>query len=229
MNFKFLKIVTRKLILGSLILLPFCFQSCVKNQLNDLSGNVNLQQDFSIPLGGKELHIEAPSINDTSSVRGNHGRYYYNGLPYTCNFFSFPDTYFTVNLNFNSTGKLDKVKSIEFLILCENSFPTQANLEVSLLDASGNELHQLFQNPGAFIIAGEKNSNGEVLNPYPTTLGPIVVDMAILKLTAQLRYKVKIFTDLIANTNNTIRLTDKSSLKVTIGARAHLDYNSNSL
>jgi len=205
----------------------FCQASCIKNELNNLSDNVNVQQSFSIPLGAKELKLDAPPVSDTSSIRGENGRFYYNNLPYTCDFHVFPALYSDVNFNLSSSKKIDLIKSIEFLVLCENKFPLEAGLDVYLLDSNGNTLEH-FKNTTIFIDAGHTNSSGEIV-PSHNVINVKYTDMNMLKQCTQLRYKLLIFTDLTSNINNTYWLTDNDNFKVTISARAQLDYKINEL
>ena len=202
-------------------------QSCIKNEVNDISGNVILNQNFSIPLGEKEFKLDAPPVTDTSSIPGSCGTYYYNTLPYPCNFSSFPPLYNTANLKLSAKSNSSWIKKLTFSILTENSFPTHALLSVYLVDANGKVIDQVFGDDPLEISEANISSTGEVLGSALSDTIALYegTRLELLKQTSYLNYKVIINSD----PNITIRLSDKNKFKVTFGARVELEYNAKDL
>lgn len=199
------------------------FTSCIKNEVQTLSDNVMMKQSFSIPLGTKELHMDAPSVYDTSSVPGAYGKFYYNGLPYAANSPNFPPLYDTVNLNLTNKTQVNWITRITFSIVSENSFPSQDSLQVNLLDANGVFLDEAFGNKAVFIDSPPTDANGNVISPT-TNITEVVYEGArldLLKQTKIMQYKVLVS----ANPQKILRLSDANNFKVTIGARIELLYN----
>lgn len=196
--------------------------SCVKNQISDISGNVDLRQSLSVPLGAKTETIPTPSTADTSSIPGRYGKFYYNDLPYPID-----SPYFVINdivaLNLISKTNTDQIWSVTFSIVLSNSYPTQASVQISLLDANGNFLDRVFENGPQNIDAAETDANGNLIKPSIKIIESVYEDIRLdlLKRARYLNYQVSIST----SSSKTIRLSDKNNFIIDIGTRIGLAYN----
>ena len=208
-----------------LLLVFFGLTSCVKNEIQELSSSdVMMEQSFSLPLGLKSMSIEAPSINDTSSIPTAYGRYYYNGLPYAPLLPAFLPIYEEVSLNLTAKAKSDWIKRLTFEIVVENDFPSIVNLEVYLVDADGMVLDQIFGNQAETFTEATYDAKGNFVSPFERVV-KVVYDGArldLLKKTKTLVYQTTIFSLFF---NTPVRLSDSTKFKVSIGARAELEYN----
>jgi hypothetical protein len=201
-----------------ILLVSFLLQSCVKQEINDISDNVMLKQSFSVPLGLKEMAIEAPSVNDTSSIKGTYGRYYYNGFPYASQVPIFQPMYEEVSLDLSANAKLEWIKRLTFNIVIENDYPSIGILEVYLVDENGVVLDQIFGKQGLVVSEAKVDSKGN-LTSSSQKIEPVVYEGArleLLKKTKSLIYQASIQSIFFSP----VHLFDSNKFKVNIGAKA---------
>lgn len=199
--------------------------SCVKDNLNDISGDVMLKQSLSLPLGTREMSISAPSVNDTSSVNGTYGKFYYNGLPYSSNVATFQPIYEEVSLNLTANHtKSEWIKKITFQIAVENDYPSIAILAIYLVDGDGKVLDQVFGQSGMVFTEAKMDSKGNVLLPSPSQVKEVVYEGSRLELLKQAKYLVYQATVQSLFFETPVRLTDANKLTVDIGVQATLEY-----
>ena len=211
----------------TLFLCTLMLLSCVKTELQNISENTTLVQDFSVPLIAKELAIHAPSPSDTSSVPGPYGSFFYNGLPYPNNDHAFilnPFPFVGFNLD-DSKGRASMITYLKFHILIENNFPTNIYTQVLLYNSNYTYYDSLFVSGPLEVEAATVDGNGLVLKP-----GVKLVDIPFegkkldqLKTVNFLLIPSSIMTQ---NADKTpVKLTDKSTIKVNIATHIQLDYN----
>jgi hypothetical protein len=208
-------------------ILAFCLlalSGCVKDEMNELSGNIIMKQNMDLPLGSKIMSIAAPSTQDTSSVPGSFGKYFYNGLPYSCKIPTFKPIYEEVDLNLTAKTKPDWIKHLTFNIDVENDYPCIGVLVIYLVDENGEILDKVFGNQGALITEAKTDTKGNVLQSSKKVIEVVYEGsrLDLLKQTKTLIYQATIQSLFFTSPG---RLSDANKFKVTIGAKADLEYN----
>jgi hypothetical protein len=199
--------------------------SCVKTEIQNISENTTLVQDFSVPLIAKELAIHAPNTNDASSVPGTYGSFFYNGLQYPNNYQAFKQNFFVgFNLD-DSKGRASMITYLKFHILIENNFPTKIYTQVLLYNSNYTYSDSLFVNGPLEVEAATVDANGLVLTP-----GVKLVDIPFegkkLDQLKTVNYLFDRSTIMTQNADKTpIKLTDKNVIKINIATHIQLDYN----
>ena len=209
-------------------ILCFCalaMVSCVKTELQNISENTTLVQDFSVPLIAKEFSIHAPNASDASSIPGTYGSFFYNGLQYPNNMQAFNQNFFVgFNLD-DSKGRASMITYLKFHIFIENYFPTKIRTQVLLYNSNYTYSDSLFVNGPLEIDAAAVDANGLVVTPG-VKLIDIPYEGKKLDQLKTVNYLFDRSTILTQNANNTpIKLTDKNIIKINIATRIQLDYN----
>jgi hypothetical protein len=208
-------------LIGSTLFLLLLMSSCIKENIGNVSDNVMINQSFSVPLGLREVTLDAPPIIDTSIIPGSYGSYYYDGRIYPNDSLYFTKTY---DIDFNLQDKRarqDWIKRLMFHLLIENSFPTQVYSQIYIYNASRVPTDSVFANGPVLVNAASVNSQGEIEQSSDKLFDvPFEGDrLTMLKQTTLLVYKGTILTQ------NGIRLSSKNEIKINIAIQVEVGYN----
>jgi hypothetical protein len=141
---------------------------------------------------------------------GPYGTFYYNGLPYPIYnpVFTLSDT---LNFNLSANPNTNRIKRITLNIFTKNAYFINASLQIYQIDGSVKIVDTFFK-PDKFSTNGQSKNS--------TTIVYEGARLDTLKLTKTLKYEIG-----ISATSTVVRLTDENKFRVTIGARAELEYN----
>jgi hypothetical protein len=199
--------------------------SCIKEDISNVSDNVMMHQSFSVPMGLREVTIDAPSVNDTDSIPGINGFYYYESLRYPNNFFCFVKTY---DLDFNLQDRRAReewITRLVFHLLIENSFPTSVYSQIYIYNASGVIADSVFEGGPVLVEAARVNSQGDI-EQTSSKLFDVEFKgerLTMLKQTVLLVYKGVIISQ------DGMRLSPKNDVKINTAIQVDVEYNINEL
>lgn len=197
-----------------IIIAAVLFNSCVKTEaLKD-----EMTQTFSIPLGEKELKIDAPTIIDNSS------NFYYNGKPYRIVDANFQKTEM-IDFEMDSITKNDIIQGADFRIKFENSYPVNASLQIYLLDDIQLVTDSFFLAGMQKLPAGEVNSLSEPEIITTTILDTEFHGERLNRLKSAKYLKYMFYLESSRDDGAILKFTNKSSISVTLAMRLYLKYN----
>jgi len=211
------KIENRKFFILVIFATVIC--SCVKDDLSKISDNINFTQSFSVPIGSYSLPINAPQLSDTSNIGGSYGLYYFDNHPYTNTFeyFALPEEMFDCNLS--DTTATNRIKSIEFSIVINNSFPTQVESQIYMVNANMLLIDQIFS-PNSLLVS-------------PSTIYIKQIPMSASQLENLKQTKYLLFQGIVYTTNSNNKqpayFQSNNTLTVTLGVKINIQYNSKDL
>ncbi len=115
---------------------------------------------------------------------------------------------------------LENVVEAEFKLLVENTLPVETNLQIVFLDASGNEIDQLFEEETRLLQAAGIDANGVVIQPSSTeTIIPVDAEkMNNIRTATQAMLKAQFSTSNQGTQN--VRIRNTQGLDVKLGAIA---------
>jgi hypothetical protein len=219
------KIKYRFGLLGGILLLGGFLDGCVKSELQNITGSTTLYEDVSVPIGTKEIKIDPPDSSEASTIPAINGSYFYNGVQYPNRKLSF-NLSEAVDFNLNNLSSGNTVITyLDFSVIVENSFPTTAQLQVTICNGSKTITHLLFKDGPISIPAAEVDSLGNVIKKavvIPDVTALEEADVEKIKTAGYLLYNANISTVNTARTS--IIITDQSSLSVCIAARLKFKY-----
>jgi len=143
--------------------------SCINKDILNISDSVEINSRYSVPIGTYDTDINnyLESLDTLGPSSGDS--LYYEGVLYPINEpyieFSFSDS-----LNFNLIKDPEgKVKSVEFIILLSNGYPTPAMVQVYFMSGS-TTLDSAFISGPRLINPAALNSDGIVTDPSTSML-----------------------------------------------------------
>jgi hypothetical protein len=143
--------------------------SCINRDILNISDSVEINSRYSVPIGtyNADINNYLESLDTLGPSSGDS--IYYEGVLYPINEawveFSFSDS-----LNFNLIKDPEgKVKSVEFIILLSNGYPTPAMVQVYFMSGSAT-LDSAFISGPRLINPAALNSDGIVTDPSTSML-----------------------------------------------------------
>lgn len=200
--------------------------SCVKNELQNISENTTVVQDFSVPIISKEFSFIKPDSSLASDIPGLYGSITYDGKLYPNN-----TPYLSVYCDpqdFNLTGSLNRAKNITFLkfhIKIENQFPTKIYSQITVLDKNYTYYDSIFLNGPIEIAPASVDKDGTLISP-----GLKIIDIPFegdnlerLKRINYMFFNNKILTQ--STDGSPVKLSSGKVIKLNIATQIQLDYN----
>ena len=188
--------------------------SCVKQDVNQINGNLMINQSFAFPFGTYTLGINPPSVDDTSSVSGLFGTYYYNNYPYPNSFEWFPLPQEMISFHLGDTIYESFIKSIDFALVINNSFPTQLTSQIYMVDSSMLLIDQLF------------SSNSLQIAPSVVSVQQIPMSASQINNLKHTRYLL--FQGIVSTTNTgshqSVYFNSNNSVTITVGVNFNVQY-----
>ena len=211
-----------------LLFLPILFTSCIKDKINSISDSVLINSSYSLPIGTAiyqvndyfealdTIHIPWPdsvSYNDTI----------YPNILDTIT--KTDDRYFDFT---NLITNQEKIKSITFRVLVENSYPTEIRTQIYFTNQF-MQTDSLFSNGFESFQPALVDQNGIVTAPS--------VQLKDIHISEEMKNNLIHYTNIqIYGQVLTIRPNDKMvkfysnyKLKIHIGIRIEIEYNLNEL
>jgi hypothetical protein len=151
------------------LLFLFMAASCIDKDILNISDSVEINSRYSVPIGTYKADINnyLESL-DTLGPSAGDSLYYEDTLyPINESFVSFS---LTDSLNFNLVkDPTGKVKSVEFVILISNGYPTPVVVQVYFMSGTG-VVDSAFISGPRVINAAAINSDGIVTDPSTSML-----------------------------------------------------------
>jgi hypothetical protein len=143
--------------------------SCINKDILNISDSVEINSRYSVPIGSYDTDINH-YLESLDTLGPSHGdSLYYEDVKYPINesYISFT---LSDSLNFNLIrDPAGKVKSVEFVILITNGYPTPAMVQVYFMSDS-SAIDSAFVSGPHVINPGEINSEGIVTDPSTSML-----------------------------------------------------------
>ncbi len=212
-----------------LILLLPILNGCVDKDILHVSDSMVINSRYSLPIGNFQADINnyLSSLN-TGDISTTGDSLYYNNVLYPISDkyvpFSLSDS---VNFNLvNDPG--NKVKSVEFVFILSNGYPTQ--VVVQLYFMAGSVVADSAFASGPRVIQGaDVNGDGIVTSPSSTMfIVPMPGDFTG-KLSGITHVAVKGRVYLVSADNIPVKFFPDYKFNLHIGARIELLYNTNEL
>ncbi len=143
--------------------------SCIDKDILNISDSVEINSRYSVPIGTYDTDINnyLESLDTLGPSSGDS--LYYEGVLYPINE-SYIEFSFSDSLNFNLIKDPEgKVKSVEFIILLSNGYPTPAMVQVYFMSGS-TALDSAFISGPRLINPAALNSDGIVTDPSTSML-----------------------------------------------------------
>lgn len=205
------------------LLLIIVVTSCSKTEVTD---NVVINQAFSLPIGEKELDITQSDWTFATMKPGPYGTFYFNGIPYPINTPLFVKNK-AIDFNLDKDSRSSYVTRMDLIIRIENGFPSNAHMQIYLLDDSQQITDSVFLEENQMIPAGEINSLSEVVKAEQKVYEASFEGdrLARLKNTKSFSYRAAIETR--SPYQDTLRFSYLSKIKVNMAVRLFVNYNLN--
>lgn len=203
-----------------LLIVIFSVISCVKN---DVLENVVMDQAFSLPLGDKELAIEAPPWNTSTEVPGLYGTFYYNGRPYPVNVKTF-HAQRRIDFNMDSISKVEWIQRLDLKIKVTNSYPVNSYFQIYLVNEADLTTDSVFTEGYQKCEAGEVDNLDD---PVDSTIRVFEASftgdrLERLKQTKYLSYHMWIETE--REDKETLRFSSRCNINLNLAMRLFLRY-----
>jgi hypothetical protein len=202
--------------------------SCIDKDLMNISDSMNINSRYSLPIGTYTTNIN-PYLESLDTLGPSSGdSLYYEDVLYPVNEsyidFTLSDT-LTFNLIKDPTGK---VKSVEFVILVTNGYPTPALAQVYFM-AGSSAIDSAFISGPRVIYPAPLNSEGYVSEPFTTLLTISMPEDFNDKLSSIDGIMVKERIYLTRPDIRWVKFLAEYQFSIHIGARIELFYNTNDL
>jgi hypothetical protein len=202
--------------------------SCINKDILNISDSVEINSRYSVPIGTYDTDINnyLESLDTLGPSTGDS--LYYEGVLYPINEswinFSFSDS-----LNFNLIKDPEgKVKSVEFVILITNGYPTPAVVQVYFMSES-TTLDSAFIGGPRVIKPAVLNSDGIVTDPSTSMLTVSMPADFNDKLSSIRSIMVKGRIYLTRPDIQWVKFLHEYKFNLHIGARIELLYNTSDL
>ena len=202
--------------IGVGLILLLC-NGCVKQEFNQVSNNVVINQSFSVPIGTRTFTLDAPDSLNASVVPGLYGFFSLDGFQYTNDQLWFDLYHDTIPFALSDTKHSDWIKSVVITPVFGNTFPTKVNMQVVMLDAGKSAMDALFK-PDPLTI----NAATNVVEKNDTLSS---IRLEYLKHTKYLVFQGQVCSKQSANDAGIIQFTSRQTIVVKIGLQVNLQYN----
>jgi hypothetical protein len=211
----------------ALILLLMAF-SCIDKDIMNISDSVEINSRYSVPIGNYDTDINdyLGSLDTLGPSSGDS--LYYKDVLYPINE-SYIDFTMTDSLNFNLIqDPAGKVKSVEFIVLVTNGYPTPAVVQVYFISDSAS-IDSAFASGPRVINPGSLNSEGIVTDPSTSMLTVSMPAGFNDKLSSIRGVIVKGRIYLIRPDIKWVKFLPEYQFNIHIGARIELLFNTSEL
>jgi hypothetical protein len=202
--------------------------SCINNDILNISDSVEINSRYSVPIGTyyADINKHLESLDTLDPSTGDS--LYYEGVLYPISE-SYTDFTVSDSLNFNlikdPTGK---VKSVEFIILLANGYPTPALVQVYFMSGSAT-IDSAFITGPHVISPAAINSEGIVTDPSTSMLTVSMPADFSDKLTSVRGVMVKGRVYLTRPDIRWVKFFHEYKFNLHIGARIELLFNTSDL
>ncbi|MBN2212818.1 MAG: hypothetical protein JW723_01120 [Bacteroidales bacterium] len=217
--------IRRIIIIISVLLL--C-AGCFEDNITKVSDSVLISSSYSLPVGEVEYNINSYfEMLDTVQIPWPDS-VAYNDTVYP-NIFHIVDTIDLKQFEFESHGgSSDKIKSIMFRLIIQNSYPTEATAQVYFI-ISQSRVDSLFESGREIIPPASIDHNGIVTEPS-ITIKDIYTSQTLLDNMGYYT-NIEIHGE-VYTTRPDIRIVKfypEYELRIHIGARIEIEYNLNDI
>lgn len=202
--------------------------SCIDKDILNISDSVEINSRYSVPVGSFNTDINhyLESLDTLGPSSGDS--LYYEDVLYPVNE-SFVQFSLTDSLNFNLIkDPSGKVKSVEFVILIANGYPTPAVVQVYFMSGSA-AIDSAFISGPRVINAATLNSDGIVTDPSTSLLTVSMPSDFNDKLASIQAVTVKGRVYLTRPDIRWVKFFHEYQFNLHIGARIELLFNTNTL
>lgn len=202
--------------------------SCIDKDIMNISDSLEINSRYSVPIGtyNTDINKYLESLDTTGPSSGDS--LYYEGILYPINE-SYVDFAFTDSLLFNLIkGPEGKVRSVEFVILLTNGYPTPAVVQVYFF-AGSVTIDSAFISGPRVISPGVLNSEGIVSDPSTTMLTIAMPEDFNGKFWTITGILVKGRVYLTRPDIQCVKFLEQYKLNLHIGVRIELLFNTNEL
>lgn len=202
--------------------------SCIDRDIMNISDSVEINSRYSVPIGNYDADINdyLGSLDTLGPSSGDS--LYYEDVKYPVN-----ETYITFtlsdSLNFNLIKDPEgKVKSVEFVILISNGYPTPAVVQIYFMSGS-TAIDSAFVSGPHVINPGQINSEGIVTDPSTSMLTVSMPADFNDKLSSITGVMVKGKIYLTRPDIKLVKFFDEYELNMHVGTRIELLFNTSEL
>jgi hypothetical protein len=219
----------RKTGLYGLAMLLSVLSGCVDKDILHVSDNMQVHSSYSLPIGNYitdiNSYLESLDTNDLSFAGDS---LYYDSVMYPISNIYYPFS-LSDSVNFNLVDNPgDKIKSVEFVLIIANGYPTQAEVQVYFM-AGTVPVDSAFASGPKIIQPAPVNDDGIVTDPSTTMLiVPMPGDFSG-KLDGITHVAVKGKIWLVSPDRVPVKFLPEYKFNLHIGARIELLYNTNEL
>ncbi len=202
--------------------------SCIDKNILNISDSVEINSRYSVPIGTYDTDINnyLESLDTLGPSSGDS--LYYEGVLYPINE-SYIEFSFSDSLNFNLIKDPEgKVKSVEFIILLSNGYPTSAMVQVYFMSGS-TALDSAFISGPRLINPAALNSDGIVTDPSTSMLTVSMPADFNGKLSSIRSVMVKGRIYLTRPDIQWVKFLNEYKFNLHIGARIELLFNTSEL
>lgn len=202
--------------------------SCIDKDILNISDSVEINSRYSVPIGtyNTDINNYLESLDTLGPSSGDS--LYYEEVLYPINE-SYVGFILSDTLNFNLIkDPSGKVKSVEFVFLVTNGYPTPAVVQVYFMSGSDVIDSALISGPRV-INAAELNSDGYVSDPSVTLLTVSMPEDFNDKISSIRGVMVKGRVYLTRPDIQWVKFLHKYQFSIHIGARIELLFNTNEI
>lgn len=166
-----------KILLQSLFLFVILLNSCVDENITNISDSLDINSCYSFPVGDvtysinnyfesldtirpDSIEIDSLIVSTTDSIQFN-GIYFYNIKPVY-------DTTTLSTFDFSVLNNhIDKVKAVTIVLIVDSDFPTETRIQVYFTDDSYNIMDSVYADGPMVISPPDLDNNGIPLDRPP--------------------------------------------------------------
>jgi hypothetical protein len=202
--------------------------ACVNKDILNISNKVEIHSQYSVPIGSYDNNINTFLRSLDTASHPAPDSLYYEGTLYPCNvrYIQFTSTD-TITFNVVKDPS-QKVRSVEFIILASNGYPTKALAQVYFISGS-SVLDSAFVSGPQAIDPGEVNDQGLVVQPSTSKYTVIMPPDFIQKLSLINRVRIRGRIYLTRPDIHHVIFDSAYRINVHIGSRIELLYNTGDL
>jgi len=210
------------------VLLLFLAASCFDRDILNISDSVEINSRYSVPVGTYDTDINDYFEGLDTQGPSSGDSVYYEGILYPVNE-SHVDFSFSDSLTFNMIKDPEgKVKSVEFVFLVSNGYPTPAVVRVYFMSGSA-VIDSAFISGPRIINQGIVNSEGIVSEPSLTMITIAMPADFNDKISSIRGIMVKGSIYLTRPDIKLVKFLDHYKFNLHIGARIEMLFNTNDL
>jgi hypothetical protein len=215
-------------IYAPVLILLLAAVSCIDKDILNISDSVEINSRYSVPIGTYDANINSYLGSLDASGPSSGDSLYYSDVLYPINE-AYIDFSLSDSLNFNLIqDPAGKVKSVEFIIIVTNGYPTPAVVQVYFISDS-SAVDSAFVSGPRVINPAILNSQGIVKNPSTSMLTVSMPSDFTDKLSSVRGVIVKGRIYLTRPDIRWVKFYPEYMFNIHIGARIELLYNTSDL